>query len=664
MDADEAISWVVNVDLILAQVIPYSFICLTLCQIFIIFVINLYSSHYMKRSLAMMGLGLALAHSPDLHAQEPLAPVGVESFQLDESLDLDINEIASKIDCESVTTLNGEKISDNQLLAILECNEIVNVTMTTGPTAAILTIQLSDGNVIKHQVMLSFAEALHPYLLARGIDVHSEDYETLISKIIPYLTVAVFLLLIGIGIKVSLPQLFGNAGEFIDAKTRFSDIGGLRNVKDSLEDLVQCIKNRHELLEAGMRVPKGALFYGDPGVGKTYIAEAVACESGVPFLKLSAGELKDSLLGGTAKQIKALFARAKKTAKKKGACIVFLDELDSLGTARSKSSNISGADREMDDSLNQLLVEIDNCAPDSGVFIIAATNHFGKLDKALIRPGRFDRRIEFQSLDQEGRIEVLEINMRGLTVEKNINLEAIAAVLVAQTGAAVAGVVEDAKLLASKRGAPVIVTQADLEEAVDFALMGVASDRRLSPEEELRVAVHESGHTIATLLEDYAVVQKVSIVPRGQALGVTVTPPPEEQHLYASPQVFHTVKMFLAGRIAEELKFNNLSTLPGDDLKQATGLVRRMVTELGMVDFPLLEEEDSELIPYRRYAADDPGVSAFIGKVLSSAAAEIRGQLELNQDLLNELVQGLLKQKTLGRDEIAALVAAHPLVKA
>jgi len=363
-----------------------------------------------------------------------------------------------------------------------------------------------------------------------------------------------------------------------EIKVRFDDVAGVAEAKEELQEIVEFLRNPEKFTRLGAKIPKGVLLIGPPGTGKTLLARAVAGEASVPFFSISGSEFVEMFVGVGAARVRDMFEQATKAAP----CIVFIDELDALG--RSRGANILGTNEEREQTLNQLLVEMDGFAPNTGVIIMAATNRPEILDQALLRPGRFDRQVLVDRPDRRGREAILRVHARGVKLDDSVDLAEIAAKTPGFAGADLANVMNEAALLAARRGHETVMTE-DVSEAIDRVVAGLEKKSRIiQPEERRRIAYHEAGHAIVTeCTGDASRVGKISIVPRGiAALGYTMPLPTEDRYITTEPELRSRLAIMLGGRAAERVIFNDLSTGAADDLSRATELARAMVTEFGM----------------------------------------------------------------------------------
>mgnify|MGYP005782162015 CR=1 FL=1 len=428
----------------------------------------------------------------------------------------------------------------------------------------------------------------------------------------------------------------------------FKDVAGQEEAKESVKELVDFLHNPGKYTRIGAKLPKGALLVGPPGTGKTLLAKAVAGEAKVPFFSLTGSDFVEMFVGVGASRVRDLFKQAQQNAP----CIVFIDEVDAIGKSRDTHYGSSGND-EREQTLNQLLSEMDGFDPSKGVVILAATNRPEVLDKALLRPGRFDRRIIVDKPDLKGRLEILKVHAKNVLMHDSVDLEAIALATSGAVGSDLANIINEAAILAVKRGRTV-VTQDDLFESVEMVIAGKEKkDRILGKEEKKIVAYHEVGHALITALEKNAEpVQKITIVPRTMgSLGYTMQVPEEEKYLMSKDELLTRIITLYGGRAAEEIVFSSVTTGASNDIERATALARAMVTQYGMSDkFGLMGLESVE----NRYLDGRPVMNC-----ADETAAEI------DHEVLNILGQCYEKAKTMiaGNLDVLDAVAAYLIDK-
>ncbi len=440
---------------------------------------------------------------------------------------------------------------------------------------------------------------------------------------------------------------------FIDNKPKvtFKDVAGIDEVKEEVSEIVDFLKNPKKYQQLGGRIPKGVLLAGPPGTGKTLLAKAIAGEANVPFLSVSGSEFVEMFVGVGASRVRDLFEQAKKHAP----CIVFIDEIDAVG--RKRGAGISGGHDEREQTLNQLLVEMDGFESSDGIIVIAATNRPDILDPALLRPGRFDRQIHVPLPDVKGRLEILKIHTRNKPLAEDVDLEVIARSTPGFSGADLANIVNEAALIAARKNHGKI-TMEDFEEAKDKVTMGIERKSMvLSEEERLTTAYHEAGHAlVAKLLPNADKVHKVTIIPRGRALGVTQQLPEEDRYTYTKEYLLDRLAVLFGGRVAEELALGTISTGAGNDIERATEIARKMVAEWGMsekigpIAVKIREQfgEPVELVSEEMRKLIDKEVK----RIINETYARTKELLSQNMDKLENLARALLEKETLTGEEI------------
>ncbi|MCL2276592.1 MAG: ATP-dependent zinc metalloprotease FtsH [Treponema sp.] len=452
-----------------------------------------------------------------------------------------------------------------------------------------------------------------------------------------------------------------------DVKTRFSDVAGVDEAKEELVEVVDFLKSPDKYKEIGGKIPKGVLLVGPPGTGKTLLARAVAGEAGVAFFRMSGADFVEMFVGVGAARVRDLF----KQARGKAPCIIFIDELDAIG--KSRINNIAGGNDEREQTLNQLLVEMDGFDGASGLIILAATNRPDVLDPALLRPGRFDRQVLVDRPDLKGRQAILEIHSKDVRRDPMVDLEAVARVTSGFSGADLANIVNEAALLAVRAGRK-MVTQLDFNEAIEKTIAGLQKKTRVLKEKERRLtAYHEAGHAIVAAFTPNAdPVQKISIIPRGFALGYTLQLPLEDRYTVTKSDLLGRIDILLGGRIAEEMISGEYSTGAANDLTKATDIARKMITDYGMSDrfrnvaltsrgMSMTGQERQEPSFQREYAeSTQQYVDEEIARVIDSQYANAKKILEEHRSVLDNVSAALLEKETLDEKEFKALLNAMP----
>lgn len=444
-------------------------------------------------------------------------------------------------------------------------------------------------------------------------------------------------------------------------RVTFDDVAGAEEVKEELQEIVDYLKHPKRYAEMGARVPKGVLLMGAPGTGKTWVAKAVAGEAGVPFFSISGSDFVEMFVGVGASRVRDLFDQAKKNAP----CIVFIDEIDAVG--RQRGAGYGGGHDEREQTLNQLLVEMDGFGANEGIIVMAATNRPDILDPALLRPGRFDRQITIDKPDIKERVEVLKVHSRGKPLDPSVDLEVLARRTPGFTPADLENVMNEGALLAARKRHKRI-TMEDLEEAIDRVIAGPEKKARvLSPKEKRVVAFHEAAHAIVSRLVPHGdPVHKVSILPRGAALGYTLQVPVEDRHLVTKAEILAKVVGLLAGRAAEEMVFGEATTGAQNDLEQATRVVRRMVVEFGMSDLGPLTfgtRYDSpflgrDLARERDYSEEVAAkIDHEVRQTVQQCFEKARAILAENRPALDKVAEELLAREVLDGPELEKVLA-------
>ncbi|HZX94988.1 MAG TPA: ATP-dependent zinc metalloprotease FtsH [Myxococcales bacterium] len=446
-----------------------------------------------------------------------------------------------------------------------------------------------------------------------------------------------------------------------DTKVTFADVAGVDEAKAELQEVVSFLKNPKEHGRLGARMPKGVLLVGPPGTGKTLLAKAVAGEAGVAFFSISGSEFVEMFVGVGAARVRDLFEQA----RAKAPCIIFIDELDAMGRARGSIPGLGGHD-EKEQTLNQLLVELDGFDPASGIVLLAATNRPEILDPALLRAGRFDRQVLVDRPDRIGREQILKVHTRKVLLDRDVKLEDVAALTPGFTGADLANLVNEAALVATRRGAGQIAMN-DFNLAIERIVAGLEKKNRLlNPREREIVAHHEMGHAmVAAALPGSDAVHKISIIPRGiGALGYTIQRPTEDRYLMTREELENKMAVLLGGRAAEHLIFGHLSTGAADDLSKATGIARSMVTRFGMGALgPVTYESEPNSFLGQPYAAQRlygeetaREIDVAVREMVEAQFQRARAILATNRQLLDESAGRLLAQETLAGPELEAML--------
>ena len=500
-----------------------------------------------------------------------------------------------------------------------------------------------------------------------------------------YMTVLIswfpMLLLIGVWI-FFMRQMQGGGGKAMsfgrsrakmvtqeETKVTFADVAGVDEAKEELQEIVDFLSNPKKFTRLGGRIPKGVLLVGGPGTGKTLLARAVAGEAGVPFFSISGSDFVEMFVGVGAARVRDLFIQGKKNAP----CLIFIDEIDAVG--RQRGAGLGGGHDEREQTLNAMLVEMDGFESNEGVILIAATNRPDVLDPALLRPGRFDRQVVVPNPDLKGRRRILEVHTRKTPLSPEVDLDVLARGTPGFSGADLENLVNEAALHAAKLNQDK-VTMLDFEEAKDKVMMG--KERRsmiLSDEEKKTTAYHEAGHTlVAKFLPGTDPIHKVSIIPRGRALGVTMQLPVDDRHTYSKTYLQNNLAVLFGGRAAEEIVFNSITTGAGNDIERATAMAKRMVCEWGMSEEfgPMaLGKKDDEVFLGRDMAhikdySDETAklIDLEVKRILGDAYNRAKTILQDNIELLHGLSLALIERETLTGEEVAKIIQGEPLAPA
>ncbi len=452
----------------------------------------------------------------------------------------------------------------------------------------------------------------------------------------------------------------------MEAKTGvlFDDVAGIEEAKEELQEVVTFLKKPERFTAVGAKIPKGVLLVGPPGTGKTLLAKAIAGEAGVPFFSISGSEFVEMFVGVGASRVRDLFKKAKDNAP----CIIFIDEIDAVG--RQRGAGIGGGNDEREQTLNQLLTEMDGFEGNTGIIIIAATNRPDVLDAALLRPGRFDRQVTVDAPDIKGRLEILNVHARNKKLAPEVSLEAIARRTPGFTGADLANLLNEGAILTARRRKDAI-TMLEIDDAVDRVIAGMEGTPLVDSKSKRLIAYHEIGHAIVgTLIKDHDPVQKVTLVPRGQARGLTWFAPGEDQSLVSRSQILARITGALGGRAAEEVIFGDaeVTTGAGNDLQQVTGMARQMVTRFGMSNLgPLsLESQQSEVFLGRDLMAR----SEYSEEIAARIDGQVRGIVDHcyqkalgimrdNRTVIDRLVDLLIEKETIDGAEFRQIVSEY-----
>lgn len=571
------------------------------------------------------------------------------------------------------------EVDFNQFLSYLEGGKISTATVTDQKAATgTVTGTLKDGT--KFKTVIPIDPDLYQMLVASGAVVQlrlpqePSWWVTLLSNLLPaLLMVGLFFYMLqqtqGGGKQV---MQFGRSRARLQSdsheKVTFDDVAGCDEAKEELQEIVDFLKHPKKYVEMGARIPKGVLLFGAPGTGKTYLAKAVAGEAGVPFLSISGSDFVEMFVGVGAARVRDLFEQAKKRAP----AIVFIDEIDAVG--RMRGAGMGGGHDEREQTLNQLLVEMDGFSVNQGIIVMAATNRPDILDSALLRPGRFDRQVILDKPDLNSRTEILKVHSRGKPLAKEVDLEVLAKATPGFTPADLENVINEAALLAARHKKRRIGMH-ELEEAVQRVVAGPRKKSRIISEKEKRViAFHEAGHAlVANMLPNADPVHEVAIISRGGALGYTLQLPTEDRYLVTKSEILDRVTSALAGRAAEEMIFSEVSSGAANDLEVATHLVRRMIMEFGMSEKlgPLTFGKKEGQVFLGRDLARERDFSEEIAaaidqeerKIINECYDRAKTILSENTDSLILVAETLLERETLKAEEFESLLSGKALEK-
>ncbi|MBU0728711.1 MAG: ATP-dependent zinc metalloprotease FtsH [Proteobacteria bacterium] len=565
-------------------------------------------------------------------------------------------------------------------LAIIE---LTYSDFLTSVEAGSVTQVIIEGNAItgtssSQGKFKSFAPAdseLIPLLREAGVNIQVKQAENTPW----YLTVLIswfpMLLLIGVWI-FFMRQMQGGGGKAMSfgksrarlmdvekSKVTFKDVAGIEEAKEELSEIIEFLKEPKRFTRLGGRIPKGVLLAGAPGTGKTLLAKAIAGEAEVPFFTISGSDFVEMFVGVGASRVRDLFTQGKKNAP----CIIFIDEIDAVG--RHRGAGLGGGHDEREQTLNQLLVEMDGFEANEGVIIIAATNRPDVLDPALLRPGRFDRQVIVPIPDVKGREMILKVHGKKVPISDNVKWEVIARGTPGFTGADLENMVNEASLLAARVDAD-FVDMETLEKAKDKVLMGAERRSMIITEKEKEVtAYHEAGHAlVANLLPGTDPIHKVTIIPRGRALGLTQQLPVDEKHTHSKSFLQNTLCILLGGRVAEELVFNDVTTGAGNDIERGTNIARKMVCEWGMsevlgpLSFGKKEEQiflGREISQHRDFSeATAVRIDEEVTRIMLAADKTVHQIISDNMDILKEMAEMLLEKETIGLEDIEIIMRA------
>jgi len=571
------------------------------------------------------------------------------------------------IDYYSASTVSKTDITYSAFMKHVQQDEVKQVTIVDN----VISGKLKDGK--DFSTVAPSDDSLIPTLRARDIEIKAELppqppwWTTILSSLLP------MLLIVGIWFML-MQQSQGGGGRVMNfgksrarrydednIKITFKDVAGADEAKQELEEVVEFLKHPKKYNDLGAKIPKGVLLYGPPGTGKTLLAKAVAGEAGVPFFSISGSDFVEMFVGVGASRVRDLFEQAKKSAP----CIVFIDEIDAVG--RQRGAGLGGGHDEREQTLNQLLVEMDGFGANEGIIMIAATNRPDILDPALLRPGRFDRQIVVDRPDIKGRQEILKVHVKGKPISSEVELDVIARRTPGFTGADLSNLVNEAALMAARKNKNKI-DMPEMEEAAERVIMGPERRSRVISDKEKRLtAYHEGGHTlIGMLLDNTDPVHKVTIIPRGRAGGYTLSLPKEDRYYATRSEMLDELKVLLGGRVAEALVLKEISSGASNDLQRATSLARQMICEYGMSPElgPMTFGHRQDQVFLGRDIGRDKDYSEEVAakidkeirKFIDEAYQKTESLLNENMDKLHLIADALIERETLEGEEIDQLM--------
>lgn len=571
------------------------------------------------------------------------------------------------IDYYSASTVSKTDITYSAFMKHVQQDEVKQVTIVDN----VISGKLKDGK--DFSTVAPSDDSLIPTLRARDIEIKAELppqppwWTTILSSLLP------MLLIVGIWFML-MQQSQGGGGRVMNfgksrarrydednIKITFKDVAGADEAKQELEEVVEFLKHPKKYNDLGAKIPKGVLLYGPPGTGKTLLAKAVAGEAGVPFFSISGSDFVEMFVGVGASRVRDLFEQAKKSAP----CIVFIDEIDAVG--RQRGAGLGGGHDEREQTLNQLLVEMDGFGANEGIIMIAATNRPDILDPALLRPGRFDRQIVVDRPDIKGRQEILKVHVKGKPISPEVELGVIARRTPGFTGADLSNLVNEAALMAARKNKNKI-DMPEMEEAAERVIMGPERRSRVISDKEKRLtAYHEGGHTlVGMLLDNTDPVHKVTIIPRGRAGGYTLSLPKEDRYYATRSEMLDEMKVLLGGRVAEALVLKEISSGASNDLQRATSLARQMICEYGMSPElgPMTFGHRQDQVFLGRDIGRDKDYSEEVAakidkeirKFIDEAYQKTESLLNENMDKLHLIADALIERETLEGEEIDQLM--------
>ena len=547
------------------------------------------------------------------------------------------------------------KLAYTDLVKEIEAGNVEKIELTVGSTD--LKVKMKDSDEEKKAIVPSvqvFMELMQEKAV-QGTEIKLETRTpSVLSQIPSYIfSLLPTLIMLALFIMIFKMQGLGEKGQVYDdterrTKISFDDIAGLDEEKEELKEIVEFLKKPKKFTEMGAKIPKGVLLYGKPGTGKTLIAKAIAGEADVPFISMSGSEFIEMFAGLGASRVRKLFEKARKLSP----CIVFIDEIDAIGSRRSSNS---GAETENNQTLNQLLVEMDGFSSEETVIILAATNRPEMLDSALLRPGRFDRQITIPAPDLKGREEILKIHSRDKKLADDVSLENIAEDTAGFTGAELANILNEAAIIATKKEHEAI-TNDDLDEAVKKVTVGLEkTSRKISERDKKLTAYHEAGHAIVSqFLPTQTAVKEVSIIPRGMAGGYTMYKSDEDKYYISKTEMEEKLIALLGGRAAEKLILNDISTGASNDIEVATRIAKDMITVYGMSDIigPISLKDNDGQLGYQMFGDDmQDAIGKEVKRLIDIAYQNAQEILKQNIETLHAIAKELIAKEKINEEE-------------
>ncbi len=570
------------------------------------------------------------------------------------------------------------EITTGELLTALEDKQVTKIKITPKSSENVYYVEgvleeYSSGETFKTRIITEEIDVVVEYAEANNLEKYETEKDPGSSNLLYILVNVVPFIIMIVGLYFLFTRLTAGNNKSMDfgksraklsedgGQTKFTDVAGLKEEKEEVEELIDFLKNPKKFQKLGARIPKGVLLVGPPGTGKTLLAKAVAGEANVPFYYISGSDFVELFVGVGASRVRDMFKEAKRNAP----CLIFIDEIDAVG--RQRGSGIGGGHDEREQTLNQLLTEMDGFGANEGIIVIAATNRPDVLDPALLRPGRFDRQVTVSLPDSRERKEILEVHAKNKTFAPEVNLENVSKRTPGFSGADLENLLNEAALLAVRRNKDAI-TMEEIDEATDRVLLGPAkTSRKITDKEKRLVAIHESGHAVIGLkLQDAQEVHKITIIPRGQAGGYTMMLPDEEKMaVLTKDELLSQITGLMGGRASEETFLGEITTGASNDLQRATRIARSMVTEYGMSDLgPIqLEEKHEGVFLGRDYAksrdfSDQVAleIDKEVSKILDECYQKAKKLLAKHETLVLLIADALMEYETLTKEQIESLV--------